>query len=237
VVRGGARLLPGNISAMTTRERYFRLVAQGPELERPAFFSDAVFAIALTLLVIEIHIPDVAAAGLPGALLELVPEYLTFALSFLVIGAVWLSHHRKFRMLAAHDQTLLRLNLVLLLFVATLPLPTALLGRHGDTTIAVCVYAATIAFIGFAMAVVWTYAWRRRLTASAVTRDLYAYMLGQTLLIPGVFVVSIPVALLFGPLAGQLAWLVAFPLYMLTGRIYGRASRGPSAGHKDHHHP
>jgi len=206
---------------MTIRERYFQLVAQGPEVDRPAFFSDAVFAIALTLLVIEIHVPDVSAAGLPAALLELAPEYLTFALSFLVIGAVWLSHHRKFRMIAAHDQTLLRLNLILLLFVATLPLPTALLGRYGDTAIAVVVYAATIALIGLAMAVVWTYAWRRRLTAPEVTLDLFVYMLGQTLLIPAVFALSIPTALLFGPLAGQLAWLVALPLYVTVGRVYG----------------
>jgi uncharacterized membrane protein len=216
-----ARAGPGHDGPMTTRERFLHLVAQGPEIERPAFFSDAIFAIALTLLVIEIHVPSVSAAALPTALLDLVPEYLTFALSFLVIGEVWLSHHRKFRMIAAHDQTLPRLNLVLLLFVATLPLPTALLGRHGDTTIAVIVYAATIALIGLAMAVFWSYAWRRGLTAPAVTRDLFVYMLGQTLVIPSVFAASVPVALLFGASAGQLSWLIALPVYILAGRVFG----------------
>lgn len=206
---------------MTTWERYRRLVAQGSDVERAAFFSDAVFAIALTLLVIEIRVPDVPREELGLALLEVLPEYLTFVLSFLVIGTVWLSHHRKFRVMSGHDQTLLRLNLLLLLLVASLPIPTAILGRYGDTVVAVCAYAASIASIGLAMSAIWGYARRRGLTSPTVTRDLYLFMLGQSLVIPAVFAASIPVALSAGASAGEFIWLLSLPLYVALGRIYG----------------
>lgn len=206
---------------MTTWERYRHLVAQGSDVERAAFFSDAVFAIALTVLVIEIRIPAVPQRELLHALLEALPEYLTFVLSFVVIGTVWLSHHRKFRMMSGHDQTLLRLNLLLLLLVASLPIPTAVLGRYGDTAVAVCLYAGGIALIGLAMSSIWAYARRRGMTSPAVTRDLYLFMLGQSLVIPAVFTVSIPVALVAGGPAGELTWLLSVPLYVALGRICG----------------
>lgn len=89
---------------MDTYHRYLRLVAEGDAMDRLVFFSDAVFAIAMTLLIVELHVPEVAGADLGPALLALVPGYLTFMLSFVVVGMVWMSHHRKFRVIVRYDQ-------------------------------------------------------------------------------------------------------------------------------------
>jgi len=97
------------------------------------FFSDAVFAIAITLLVIDIRMPEGAAIAdghdLAAALWSLLPQFLGFLVSFVVIGSFWISHHRMFRLVRTMDGTLLFLDLLFLLFVAFIPFPS----RHPRT--------------------------------------------------------------------------------------------------------
>jgi len=92
-------------------------------------FSDGVFAIAITLLVLEIQVDDADYENLRHALLELWPSYLAYVTSFLTVGSVWLAHHNLFTQLRYVDPVLLRLNLVLLLVAAFLPFPTAVLAE------------------------------------------------------------------------------------------------------------
>lgn len=215
---------------MTTLDRYRARLARGDSLERATFFSDAVFAIAMTLLVIELRLPELPEAPLDtgpfdtelfnAALGALLPGYLTFLLSFAVVGMIWLSHHRKFTAIVRYDQGLLRLNLVMLLFVASLPLPTAILGEHGDQVGAVVVYALTIASTGFALTALWLYAWHRGLIADDVDEAVFRLVLVQSFPIPGFFLLSVPVALLAGPTAAQFSWLLAIPASLLIPRVY-----------------
>jgi uncharacterized membrane protein len=211
--------------SMSTVDGYRHTIAEGSTLERANAFSDAVFAIAMTLLVLEIHLPDAAEGDLATSVTNLVPAYLTFVLSFAVVGAVWLSHHRKFRAIAGYDQTLLRLNLLMLLFVASLPLPTALLGRFGDEPLSVYIYAASISLIGFLMSAMWIYAWHQSLTAASVTVGVFRYVLVQSFPIPGMFLLSIPVAALFGAVAAEVSWGLTLPLSVVITRLY-RSRRG-----------
>jgi TMEM175 potassium channel family protein len=204
----------------TPHVRYLRTIGEGSALERTIAFSDAVFAIAMTILVLELRVPEVGPAGLSAALLELVPAYLTFALSFLVVGIIWLSHHRKFSVIVRYDQRLLRINLVMLLLVASLAFPTGLLGRFGDQLVSVVLYAALISGIGFLMSVLWIYAWHRGLIDERVDEDVFRYVLTQSLPIPGVFLLSIPVALLAGPAAGESTWILALPLSIAVPRFH-----------------
>src|SRR2546423_10880475 len=91
-------------------------------------FSDGVFAIAATLLVLEIHVPAPGArGGLGHALLEQWPAYASYVVSFLVIGIIWVNHHAVLEHLRVVDRPLLLLNLLLLLWVALIPWPTNLL--------------------------------------------------------------------------------------------------------------
>jgi uncharacterized membrane protein len=213
---------------MTTYQNYLRLVAEGPAMERVVFFSDAVFAIAMTLLVVELRVPDVSSTELAPALGELAPEYLSFVLSFAVVGAIWMSHHRKFRAIVGYTQTLLRLNLVVLLAVASLPFSTAVLGRYGDVRVSVIIYASTICLIGLLLSTMWLYAWHRGLVDVAVSIDVFRYVLVQSFPIPGIFLLSIPAAVLVGPVAAEITWAAAIPVSALITRIYRERSRRAS---------
>jgi len=119
------------------------------QLDRLAFFSDAVFAIAITLLVIEIHVPEVISGGALGhALLELIPKYIGFVISFFVLGRFWLGHHRLFGLLLRCDERLIARNLLLLMAIAFGPFPTALISEYADASVAVFVYAGWLVLTG-----------------------------------------------------------------------------------------
>ena len=118
----------------------------GPEhsLERLIFFSDAVFAIAITLLVIEIHVPHVpSGAGniaFINALLLLIPNFIGFIVSFFVIGAFWGGHHRAFACAAHWDERLMGPNIHMLLAIAAMPFFTAFMSEYSNQRVPVVAY-------------------------------------------------------------------------------------------------
>jgi uncharacterized membrane protein len=125
-------------------------------------FSDGVFAIAITLLVLEIHVPEDPENGLGQALLDQWPAYASYVVSFFIIGIIWVNHHAIFDHLRRADRPLLFLNLLLLLFVALLPWPTNLLAtymEHGgaDERVAAVVYSGTMTAMGLAFGSLWSY--------------------------------------------------------------------------------
>jgi uncharacterized membrane protein len=130
-------------------------------------FSDGVFAIAITLLVIEIGVPHLddepVGTTLFGALIEQWPSYLGYAISFLQIGVIWANHHNRFRFIARSDHLLLFLNILFLMCVAFIPFPTALLaeylqGSDAERTMAGAVYAGTLAVTAIFFTLLWLYA-------------------------------------------------------------------------------
>ena len=126
-------------------------------------FSDAVFAIAITLLVLDIRQP-VETGPLWHAVLRQWPSFLAYALSFLLIGVVWVNHHLVFHLIARVDMAVLWYNLLLLLVVAFMPYPTALLAdtlisNHGETTAAV-IYGAALIVVGAFFNLTWLHASR-----------------------------------------------------------------------------
>ena len=121
------------------------------QLERLTFFSDAVFAIAITLLVIEVHVPRLATlddAAYLQALGELAPSFMGFALSFLTIGALWIAHHRVFGLLEEHDERLVWPNMLLLMVVAFMPFATALMSSAPLARVPEVFYAGTLLLAG-----------------------------------------------------------------------------------------
>src|SRR5438874_2539580 len=104
------------------------------ETQRIEAFSDGVYAIAITLLILEIKVPRAGAATpLAEGLLALWPSYVAYFLGFSTIGVMWLNHHRLFQMIHRVDDVLLFLNLLLLLVVSFTPFPTAVLAEHLGT--------------------------------------------------------------------------------------------------------
>lgn len=135
--------------------------------ERLEAFSDAVFAIAITLLVLEIAVPEEHTDGLAHALAAQWPTYLAYVVSFFIIGIIWINHHAVFSAFDRADRTLLMLNLLLLAWVALIPWPTSLIAtymREGgeDEQVAALVYAGTMAGMGITFSALWIYATRRR---------------------------------------------------------------------------
>ncbi len=142
-------------------------------------FSDGVFAIAITLLVLEIRVPgrpDVAGhGGLVGALAHLWPSYLGFLISFVTIGIMWANHHSIFQYIRRVDRYFLIINILFLMWIAFLPFPTAVLAQHlrdPDTRqSAVAVFSATFVLIAVGFNSLWWYgAGRERLLGHAVDR-------------------------------------------------------------------
>lgn len=129
--------------------------------ERLVFFSDAVFAIAVTLLVLEIHPPQDTRQLLQG-LAALWPSYLSYAITFLLIGQVWANHHVMFDHIHSADRTVLFLNTLLLMDIAFLPFAASVLAAafrtgHGQRT-AVVFHGMTFLLAAILFNVIWGYA-------------------------------------------------------------------------------
>jgi len=145
-------------------------------------FSDGVFAIcasqqrfaiAITLLVLEIKVPP-AGTALGAELLHLWPSYLAYVVSFLVIGAIWINHHAMFQHIARVDGTLLLLNVLHLMLIAFLPFPTTVLAeafhRGMDESVAAAFYGGILTVIGIFVNAMWRYAARgNRLLSTHLT--------------------------------------------------------------------
>ena len=177
-------------------------------LERMILFSDAVFAIAITLLVLDIRLPaNVGAADFADHFDELLPRIASYALSFFVIGAYWVAHNRFYIHVIRYDNRLLWLNLLLLLFVAFIPFPTSLVADAGSSRNVIIFYAATITLTGLVMYANWWYATsRHRLVAPDLSARENWYVGARTLAVPLVFLLSIGAALLNAPTVAHILW-------------------------------
>lgn len=115
--------------------------------QRLEAFSDGVFAIVITLLILDIKIPDLQPTALPAALVKLLPQLLTYILSFFIVGLYWHSHHQVAAQIKFIDEAFIWLNLVWLLFVSVLPFPTALLGRYPLQPIPLTIYGINLILV------------------------------------------------------------------------------------------
>ena len=196
---------------------------QARDLERLVFFSDAVVAIAITLLVIDLRLPPVPPittdAELRAALVGLAPRLFSFLLSFAVIGLWWTTHHRLFGAVIRLDLRLLILNLAFLGAIAFLPFPTSMLGSTVLPT-SIAVYGATNATIGYLMVAMRTTAERDGLLDPNVPLDAFRARTQRSLIAPTVFAASIPLAYVNPTLAAwswNLVWIVTLIVRRLRG--------------------
>ena len=191
------------------------------EFSRILAFSDGVFAIAITLLVLQLETPD-SAADLGPALKDALPDLFAFALSFAVLGRFWWAfHHRLFSGLKEFDGPLVGLNFVYLALVTLVPFTSDVLGEYGNHPEAVIVYAANLGLLGLVGAVMVRYAFRHNLMQEGL-EEMYGEQGHPDWAMPIVFFGSMPVALV-SPTAATLVWLVA--LAILPGVFRRRAGR------------
>ncbi len=188
----------------------------GEEFGRVLAFSDGMFAIAMTLLVVGIAVPAIddgdSVHDLADALNGLSDSIVSFFISFAVIGRYWVAHHQMFSMLAAFDRGLIGLNLVYLALIAFLPFPTALIGNYFDNPLALSVYAVTVAATSGLEVVLFRHAHRSGLLARAMPEEVYRWGCTASLVPVVTFLGSIPVAFALGSEAAVVVWLLGFPL-------------------------
>lgn len=110
--------------------------------------TDGVFAIAMTLLVLELRVPSLpdalVATRLVGEMQKLLPNFFSFVLSFVVLGVYWVEHHRAYRYIRRADHISIWLNIFFLLFISLIPFSAEMLGRYGDQEISVIIYGANL---------------------------------------------------------------------------------------------
>ena len=194
------------------------------EFSRVVAFSDGVFAIAMTLLVLGLEVPS-HAGDLGDALLDQDQSLFSYALSFAVLAKLWLDHHEFFSGLERFDRTLMALNLLYLAWVAVVPFTSNLLGDYGTDSVAVGVYAASITGVALSLCAQMTYAYRRGLfrdDARELARRSWA---PGAFAAAAVFALSIAVAAV-SPVAAMLTWILASPLGDRIGEPFARRLLG-----------
>lgn len=180
--------------------------------ERMVMFSDAVIAVAITLLVLDLKLPEgVGDADLAGALANSVHGIGVYALSFLVVGILWMGHHEQFSYIHRVDAPLLWLNLLYLMTIGLIPFVTSLLSDH-TTALSTGLYAGTLVVTSLLSAIMWWYAARDpELMPAEVPRAERRAGLFSPLLTGAVFLLSILIAVAWSPTIAQWSWLLLIP--------------------------
>ena len=196
--------------------------ARGYGIDRIVMFSDGVFAIAITLLVLNLKIPslpeDASTDVLWAELMADLPNLKAYVISFLVIGLFWMTHHRVFTYIRRYDTTLVWLNLFLLLFVCVLPFPTAMLGRFSGS-LPVRIYVANLTAVSIWQTVIWIYATRgRRLVDADLPHAVVRYAMLRALCTLSIFFGALAVSYYSGSLA--LWCLPLIPVALIALRRY-----------------
>jgi uncharacterized membrane protein len=210
------------------------------EFERAGFFTDAVFAIAMTLLVVAIAVPTLRHASSSSDLLDALDgkasEIVAFFIGFSVLGNYWLANHRFLGYLDGVSSTFLGVMLVYLGCVAWLPFPTALLGAYVENPIAVVLFAASASAVSGLEAILLRRSVRDGLFHQVVPQPAYRFALRASLLPIAFFVLSVPLAFVSTAVAISV-WFLTFPGELLLERwkpaSYDETfGRGP-CGHTD----
>ena len=174
---------------------------KSPGEDRIVMLSDGVFAIAMTLLILDIRLPDgLGDKTFADVLGSLVPKIISYIISFMMIALYWSVHRRIIHYLKRIDGSFIQFNLVLLFFVTALPIPTtfAFQTQYRDpNNIATVVYTLALAMNGFALAALWLNAtWKHRLVDPKLEQDLIDYFLVRSLISPVYFLLSLLILLL-----------------------------------------
>jgi TMEM175 potassium channel family protein len=199
------------------------------QLERMILFSDAVFAIAITILVIEIRVPEipkelVTEQKLLESLDHLIPKFVGFLISFMIIGLYWQVHHRMFGFVVNYTRRTLWLNLFFLLAVVLMPFSTAFYSEYVLQLLKtpIIVYVVNICFLGFMNFFLWKHLTNPKLSLTeGVTREEDIIFSFRSIAVPLVFIVAAFVYLFNPMVAAFLPSLLPLLMRIITKRIRG----------------
>lgn len=179
--------------------------------------TDGVYAIAMTLLVLELHVPDAGSSSqLISGLAALAPSLFSFALGFAVLGTYWVGNAVNLSHLGRVDRAALFLNVLQLFFISLLPFSTAILGRYPDEAAAVILYGMHLEALGLAQYAHWVYVFRNPDLAHSPIDSRTARVVTMRILFgPVAFAVAMVLAL-FSPRLGYAVYYAVLIAYVLT---------------------
>ncbi len=188
-------------------------------------FSDGVFAIAITLLILAVGLEQAFSEGeLEQQLLDLWPAYIAYAVSFLTVGIMWANHHQIFRHFARVDRPLLLLNILLLLCVSFTPFPTRVVAEHAkngsDREAAAVLYGLTMTLTAICFFSVWIYGSRRLLRPDADLREVDGITRSY---LPGAPIYLLATLIAFvSPIASLIIFGALAIFYAISSSFFGR---------------
>jgi uncharacterized membrane protein len=198
-----------------------RTASEATGFGRIVAFSDGVMAVAITLLVLNLDVPDLPSSRegeLDDKLFDLLPSLAAYALAFALIGRYWVIHHRFFESLRAFDVTLMGLNLMFLALIVLMPFSTELFDRYSDEPMAAAAFGATLGLAGLVHLAMVRHVLRKGFVHQHERRVSEPFGGAIALSLAVVFLLSVPAAFLSVWLA-QLMWIsaivVRYPLRRL----------------------
>ena len=192
--------------------------------------SDGIFAIVMTLLILEIHVPNLPLNSpnveVAPALLALWPKFVSYLVTFVSLGFFWVGHHIMYHAIRRADRTLLWLNIVFFMFVSLLPFSTSVLNAFPQAFIAPFIFGTNLAIIGWILFLQWQYANSRTdMLATFVSAEYRKSVRSRMLIVP--VATTLTVFICFWSVGISLAiYLLLLPLYMLPGKLGGVKPQG-----------
>jgi uncharacterized membrane protein len=189
-------------------------------LQRLVFFSDAVFAIAITLLTFSIKLADIPKdlvnTLLTKEIINLLPQFFIYALSFLIIGSFWMAHHKMFQYIKKYDDAFIFLNIISLMFIAAVPIPTSIMGQYIMYRQSLIFYAAYMAITSLVLGSVRFYASFKKF----FEEDTYKlYFQTRSMIATFIFLLSIPLIFIIGNYA-SFVWVSIFVFQFIWKKVY-----------------
>jgi uncharacterized membrane protein len=199
------------VDAVTFWER-----GEEPEFGRIAFFTDAVFAIALTLLVLDLRLPRMSgnpndSASILNALGDLTPKFVSFGVAFALLAKYWMANHRFFARIGRFDKRYLTICMCYLATVAFLPFPTSLIGEYESNPISGVLFALSLAAVSGLETVLLWHAQRAGLMQTPASTQVYRWQVVGSMIPFTMFLVTIPLAFV-SPTLMLLSWIVIAPM-------------------------
>ena len=179
-------------------------------------FSDGVFAIVITLLILDIRIPDVKYDHLAEAICTIIPHIIAYVMSFLVIGLYWIFHHNTAQLVQKVDRPFIWLNIVFLLFVSFMPFPTTLMGKYPFTQIPVLIYGANLLLANITGWIITVYTYRRdQLKTESFTPAIFKRQMKVYAIVNGLYVIALVITFV-NPTVSYIVFIGVFALLIMT---------------------
>ncbi len=185
-------------------------------------FSDGVFAIVITLLILNVKLPDTDYSRLGDALISILPALSIYVISFLLVGMYWVFHHYAFTFITQVDGVLLWVNIFFLLFISFIPFPAMMMGKYPFHTLPVIIYGCNLIFSNAMGFISLIYLWKNKSLASpAFTREVFRSQLNLYLIVNAIYILAVVVSFIAPGISFITLGVLAIALIIRSIRMSG----------------